>query len=394
MINKLNSYRARSNARVARVVAVLAVSISVVFLARCRGESGAEKTARLEKEFERYYNSLRPLKPLPKDKTYRLVVRYAVDPDLPAPSAESLQEIFRRSERLCRELLGYRVEFQLKEKIDLYKFFESRRKDHETAPFSYMPAAWYVDPRSPDAFDRTLQAVKAAISKKDDALLVKYFGPPLESERMMKDGSERTPARNFRGTPRQAGMTFDRAAYARRITDEFFRKLNLLYAERDRKGRPLYSPERKLHFSFAHWDAVAYREREADIIVTNTIIAGPDATMPIYVINRGGVTSAFIENNEFRQLGGVGIFPLYQFFSDGDFFNKFRGKLTHRQKLELTAYLWVHELGHLLARKAENYDLDGSIHKTAVDLDYLSWVALVKRGPRQKNAFVNTLEKF
>jgi hypothetical protein len=331
--------------------------------------------AELEKKFVDYYKKLPELKKLSKTKEYNFNVKYVIDPDLPSLDIKKLKKVFHLCKKITHDLIGYKINFKLIQTIDIYKFFEEKKQDLNREPFSYIPRSWYIDPDSKNAFSESLKAVKKAVSKKDDKLVFSYFGKPNDY--------------NPKKKPK-----YDKEKYAKKITKEFFKNLKGIYNEPDLKKRPLYSHKRKYHFSFAHWDVIAWQEKEADIIITNTVIAGPDTGMPMYVITRGGVSSAFIENNEFRPYQGIGVFPLYQFLSDGEFFNEKRGKLSLKEKIEITAYMWLHEFGHLLMRKTENYDLDGSVHKTATDLNYLGWMKNVKKMHKKVKGKIENLKKY
>jgi len=361
--------------KILSILIILCLSFSLLFYQSREGEKKEIPLPQLEKKFLKYYKNLTNLKKLSKDKQYNFKVKYVVDPDLPSLDIIKLKKVFKQCQKITKELIGYKISFKLIKTIDIYKFFENKKNDLSKEPFTYISRSWYIDPDSKDAFSQSLKAVKQAIGKKKDKILFQYFGIPDDYNSKKKKG-------------------YNKNKYAKKITKLFFKNLKEIYAESDLENRPLFSHKRKYHFSFPHWDVIAYQEKDADIIVTNTLLAGPDTGMPLYVITRGGVSSAFIENNEFRPYQGVGIFPLYQFLSNGKFFNKMRGKLTLEEKLEITAYMWLHEFGHLLMRKKENYDLDGSVHKTATNLDYLSWMKKVKKMHKKVKGKIGELKKF
>ncbi|MBI3394619.1 MAG: hypothetical protein HY042_02175 [Spirochaetia bacterium] len=233
-------------------------------------------------------------------------------------------------------------------------FFAKRQDAFSHPVYSYPAKAWYLDPDAPGTLAEVTQTVTAVVNDKSPELLARYFGV-------------------MQGT---------KESYAQGITAHFFQKLRMLYAERDLHGKPLYGRDspaiRRQSLSFPHWTSLALRESDVDFLVTNTALAGPDTGMPLYVINRGGVTTAFVENNKFRPYQAVGVFALYPFLSTGEYFQKERGVFPRAQLLDAGAVLFVHELGHLLLRKAENYTLDGSVFRAPRDLRYVEWAREVK----------------
>lgn len=353
------------------VIIILIFAIGLFQVAFCK-EKPQLSIDELAVEFHKYYKKLPNLRKLTKEKKYKLRVKYVVDPDLASLAVGELKKLFKKTSTLAKKMLGYRVEFNLVKVIDIYDFFESKKENFTTVPFSYLPKSWYIDPFAKDTFARSLKAIKGAVDKKSDDILFQYFGKPGDYK----------------------NNNYDKSDYARKITKIFIQRMKGIFAEKDLSGRDLFSHKRKFHFSFAHWDAIAYQEKDADLIITNTLISGPDTAMPLYVINRGGITSAFVENNEHRPLQAVAIFPMYQFLADGKYFLKIRGKLTYVQKMNISAYMWIHELGHLLMRKEENYTLDGSVHKTAVDLNYLSWMRNVRKNHKNVKGAIGNLKKF
>ncbi len=149
-------------------------------------------------------------------------------------------------------------------------------------------------------------------------------------------------------------------------------RLNGIYQEKDLKGKPL-SNRRFEQMSYAHWSVIAYNLKKADFIITNTVIAGADTDMPIYVINRGGVTSAFVENNLYNPYQAAGIFATYQYLSNGSYFSKARGYLPKSLLIKVMAHLFVYELGHFLGRYKEYYNLKRFVHVAPTDLNYRRW---------------------
>lgn len=350
------------------LVALVLVPVFFTMFGNCRGRKQALTDQK--KKFNEFVKSMPDLKVLPAGEKYlyKLRVNYIVDPDLPALDISQVEELFRRTTEYTRRLLGYRVEFILTGTEDIYRFFERKKSDLEDPVFSYPARAWYLDPEAKDLRERVKNVVNSALkkmNKKDPAIALQYFGE--------------APA----GTG-QADF----------VTDVFFKRMRGVLSGTDLRGRPLSAHKRKHHFSFAHWDSLIWQEKEVDFYLVNSMMAGPDTGMPFYVINRGGITSGFVENNPHRPYQAAGVMMLHQFLGQSDYLKKVRGERTLDQTLTSIAVMWVHELGHFLARKEENYTLDGSVHRAPIALDYWSWAQNVLANHKKVTGRIGTLKKF
>ena len=331
----------------------------------CKSEVGKKKEA-----FTNYIKSLPELKVLTKDKNYTLIVDYVYDPLLPKLSNIEMKKLFKNTIAYTKKLLGYTIKLQLRKKMHISQYFKDKMVFINHKVLSYPIDSWYLDYSSKDIYEKVKMVITKVISRKSQKVLNNYFGTITSTKEM----------------------------YVQTITDNFFKNLKGIYSEKDESGKPFYHPEknniRKYHISFTHWDAILLQQKDADFILTNTAIVGPDKGMPVYVIKRGGVTSAFVENNKHRPFQAAGVITQYPMLSNGPFFKKIRGVYSRKDSIRAIAIIWVHELGHFLMRKKENYSLKGSVHRTAADLDYKKWtVEIIKTNKSQSDA-IGTLKKF
>lgn len=321
--------------------------------------------AGMEKSFHAYVENLPPLEPVDLKAKHTLNVLYVEDgamPDLPEP-----RKLFALTEKLAREYLDLKVQFKLSGREPIDRFFERCEERFNHPVTSYPIQGWHLSFADPDLARQVEPAILRVLRSHDVDLIEATFGPRGDSE----------------------------ALYISQIARQFVKKNQAIYSERNREGKELrHIPALTRQTAFAYWDALLYQEKEADFIVTNTILAAPDRTMPLYVINRGGITSGFVENNEYRPYRGAGMLALYPFLSDGPFFIAERGNYTAEEKLETIAFLWLHELGHLLLRKQENYTLNGSVHRAAIDLNYRGWVKGIKKHHKQIKEEVPVVKYF
>lgn len=318
------------------------------------GNADLRGTSDIAERFSRYVSSLPDLRLLPADASHELLVDYVFDSSLPGMQPAEVPAFLRETEKQAREYFGVRIQLRLREVHAIDDFFADRSKAFADPVLGWPARSWHIPTDAKDFKPRVEAAVYSAIEGRKASLLEQYFG-------------------KARGTPRQ---------YAERISREFTSRLLAICSEPDLSGRPLAKGckgKRETQMSFAHWDSILYQERQVDFLLTNTILAAADSGMPVYVINRGGVTSGFVENNAVRPYQGVGLLATYPFYSNGPFFRRVRGHVSPELAREIAMFLFLHELGHLLLRIPENYELDGSIHRAPKDLDYPNWLRLVKR---------------
>jgi len=323
----------------------------------------------LSVQFENYYEKIPELAPLDLSKPILLEIDYVEDADYPQLAADDLQLFLKRTQTRAKELLGIHVIFQFKEKIQAKNFFEDHKNKFETAPFSYLAKEWYVDPDTENFSADVAKIIRQRLEKVDNTILKNYFPGNFKS----------------------------RESVYQNAIEQFLKRIRSIQNERDTQGNPIYQkniPHKKYFQSYTHWDSILYQYTHADIILYNGLIAGADTEMPIYVIVRGGVTSAFIENNAYRKHRGIGLVTLYPCFSRGEYFASVRGVYAHSDSIECAAHIFVHELGHLLLHKEENYTFEGSIHRAPPDLDYMKWVNAIKRHNKMRSNEIGLLKKF
>jgi len=320
-------------------------------------------------QFEKFYEQIPELSPLDLSKPILLEISYVEDADYPKLTDADLQRFLNRTQARAKDLLGVPVFFQLKKKIEAKDFFESEKSKFETAPFSFLSKEWHLDSDAENFSADAGKIVRQQLQKVEDKILKKYFPDTrLHREQIYQNA-----------------------------TEQFLKRLRAIQNEHDIQGNPIYQkniPHKKYFQSYAHWDSILYQYADADIILYNGLVAGADTEMPIYVIARGGVTSAFIENNLHRKYHGVGLVTLYPCFSRGSYFVSVRGVYSPSDSIECAAHIFVHELGHLLLHKEENYTFEGSIHRAPPDLDYMKWVNAIKLQKKMRSDEVGLLKKF
>lgn len=317
-----------------------------------------------EAKYDAYVAALPELKEVPRGDKVVLTVHYVERPQLPALDTNQREDLYRLTEDLVKKTLGYDLKIEETIVYRARDFLKAVAPRFKASPQRYPALAYPISFFAADRDARVLAAIKPAFAKHPAARIAQYLGE--------------------HNTPEAAARFF--------IT-----RLGEIYGETDFSGKAILSAanaQEEVLFSYGHWSSILQGERDADFILTNTGIIGADTGMPLYVIARGGVTSAFVENNAYRPFQGVGVIGLYPFLSDGAVFRAQRGELTLGQKLETIAWIWVHELGHLLMKKDENYTLKDSVHRAAPDLRYYDWVRRIKKSRNHHSDQVQLMKKF
>lgn len=317
-----------------------------------------------EADYEKYLKALPDLKPIAAGASVSLAVRYVENPDLISLDAATRAKLYRMVEKYAAE--AYKIELKLTEEsaVKVADFFKSVRAWFNESPIGFPAQSYLISWFSMDREKRIAETIAATLKQHDAAKIREYLGE-------------------------------DRSLDA--LTAKFIITLGKIYSEKDLRGRPLLfgkNRDTEPRFSFGHWSTILQGEKTVDFILTNGGIIGADNGMPIYVIARGGVTSAFVENNAHRPYQGVGVLGLYPFLSDSKFFVERRGALTADEKLEAIAWVWLHELGHLLFKKSENYTFADSVHRAPPDLKYFEWTKRVRGSRNHHTNEIANMKKF
>lgn len=335
--------------------------LSVLLIAACKKPLDLKKE---EAAYDAYLERLPELRPVPQSQRVNLQVIYVNDPRLPELDAAGRQRVYEAVQILAKRVYGYDLSIVEKKEQNIKSYFSEVSNRFNESPIRFPAVSYLISWFSPQRDALVGETIAAGLKKHSPQKLAEYLGE----------------------------ATAPAAA-----SHKFLQKLDAIYNEPTKNGRPFLSGDNQkdeVQLSYGHWSTILQGEREFDFVLTNTGIIGADNGMPLYVIARGGVTSAFIENNAFRPLQGTGVLGMYPFLSDTPFFLAERGQLTAEQKEETIAWLWMHELGHLLLKKEENYDFSDSVHRASVNLRYYDWVKAVRSTKDHRTDRVGLLKKF
>lgn len=319
---------------------------------------------REEALYEDYLNALPELKAVPTSSPLTLKVLYVENPHLQKLDAAARQRVYASVASLAKQIYGYTLNVTEVKQVTIRDYFANAAASFKKSPIRFPALAFLIPWRATDRDARVAEAIAAALKKHKPSKLEEYLGQEVD------------------------------ALSATRV---FLQKLGTMYDETAADKKPLLSAQNMNEepwFSYGHWSTVLQGEKDYDFILTNIGIIGADNGMPLYVIARGGVTSAFVENSAHRPYQGVGVLGLYPFLADTAYFNRERGALTEAQKEEAIAWLWLHELGHLLLKKEENYDFVDSVHRAPPNLRYYDWVKRVRSSKNHHSSEIGQMKKF
>ncbi len=319
---------------------------------------------REEALYDAYVSALPDLQVVPTNRPVTLKILYAEDPHFPRLDATARQRVYTSVSMLAQQAYGYTLSITEAKQTTVADYFSASAARFKESPIRYPALAFLISWYATDRDARVAETIGAALKKHGKPKLEEYLGRDTDAES---------------------------------ATRVFLTKLGTMYSETTASGKPLISAQNQNEeawLSYGHWSTLLQGEKDFDFILTNVGIIGADNGMPLYVIARGGVTSAFVENSAHRPYQGVGVLGLYPFLAETAYFNAQRGQLTQSEKEEAIAWLWLHELGHLLLKKEENYDFADSVHRAPHNLRYYDWVKKIRNTKNHRSGEIAAMKKF
>lgn len=292
-----------------------------------------------------------PLRVVPANRKHELRVLYLDDERLPTLPAEQVAVLREKIERLLLEWFGYRVTLRDVGRKNLAAYFRAQQAVFDR--YARTIREIDIDPAAPDGRTRIRAAIAGAFRGRDLALIEEHLGA----------GKLESKAR---------AVTVAEAKFIERLTE--------LQAIGLPDGKPFTTPFSSKLTSFIHWGVLLHELRDADVILTNSMMLGADAQMPLYVIARGGVTTGFCNGNKHNSYQAATMIGLFPFLSDAPVFLRERGRIPDSERLDVIATMVLHELGHFFLRRAECYDHPHCVHVAPRGLAYYTWHQGIRNG--------------
>ena len=329
----------------------LLVIAGVFLLSRERPWRKRPDQAHCRALLERYRETERPLPPSDPTARYRLPVLFALDPKLEAPGESELAWLLRHAEASAARLLSLDVRFVRHRTVLTEDLFETRIFGRGVHDLSWCRAsALSIDIERPDIEDHAYWAVRFSLEEHPRRRIAEYFGSQVDPEQ---------------------------------VSTRMLEQLRRLHSMRDTNGSSLHDGRRKRHLQFSAWHSICAQEKRASVVITNSLIAGIEARMPIYTMARGGVSTGFVCRNDAAPHEGVVVLTLFPILSNNNVFVHLRGRVDRKRALEAASIVLLHELGHLLLHKTEDYRFPGSVHQAPRDLNYVGWAEKVLQSRSQ-----------
>jgi len=128
---------------------------------------------------------------------------------------------------------------------------------------------------------------------------------------------------------------------------------------------------------WAYWSLMAKRGIEAEIILTNQLIASVEyMEVPIHTSLRGGITGGSTEYNPTSRFGASVWVSLFPYLSEDPQIKELRGgrSYTRDEALNLAGAMLAHEMGHQLYHLGHLWSNEACVMRPAEALDFTTWV--------------------
>ncbi|MBL6930541.1 MAG: hypothetical protein ISR46_03495 [Rhodospirillales bacterium] len=173
----------------------------------------------------------------------------------------------------------------------------------------------------------------------------------------------------------------DLESFANAIIETFRTRLSYWTSARLEDGYPVigeFPGRQNLPLNeYGYWTLMAKRGVEADIILTNQLVASVEyMPIPIHTSIRGGITGGSTEYIPASQFGSSVWVSLFPYLSNDKQIKKLRnGDVYTRDKaLTYASAMLAHELGHQLLQLGHPWSNEACIMRPAEVLDFASWV--------------------
>lgn len=288
-----------------------------------------------------------PLKDLPADNEYTIVIQRVLDKRLPYLSEAEFQDMLNRTREYIREHLGYTVHFYIKGNKDLPEFM----KDMEFI----------------NSLD-TMDELKRLLLNPDDQL----------DRQKLKQSIEKLIAETPEATLKTYVPNYERYKSKNELCDYLYQNyLNKLLKINNiitKDGSKLADHRYSASLTYPFWDTVLREAQFCNFIFANTIMADMELELPLYVTLRYGITTGLVEGNRYNMYRACGIIFTYPFLSKDNFFiNEREEQIPQKELTDVIALYSTHEFGHFLNHYKDYYDHKNCIMVPANSLNYYKW---------------------
>jgi len=128
---------------------------------------------------------------------------------------------------------------------------------------------------------------------------------------------------------------------------------------------------------WAYWSLMAKRGIDAEIILTNQLVASVEyMEVPIHTSLRGGITGGSTEYNPTSRFGSSVWVSLFPYLSEDPQIKELRAgrSYTRDQALRYAGAMLAHEMGHQLYHLGHPWSNEACVMRPAEALDFAAWV--------------------
>ncbi len=173
----------------------------------------------------------------------------------------------------------------------------------------------------------------------------------------------------------------DVASFSQVVVETFRERLSHWTVAKLQDGNPMIGtvpgrPDLPIN-EYGYWTLMAKRGIQAEIILTNQLIASVEyIPVPVHTSIRGGITGGSTEFNPSSKLGSSVWVSLFPYFSDNPQIIKFRNGDTYSrdEALSYAGAMLAHEMGHQLLQLGHPWSNAACLMRPAEMLDFASWV--------------------
>jgi len=318
--------------------------------------------------WENFITHLPVLKPITNDTTHTIRVKRIIDERLPNLTEEQFERLNQKVIQNTKKHLDIDVKLVNVGQEEIRDFFKRYDYIYKKLHFQYLFESLYLNLAFEEDRLRLKKSIEARVEQSEWHIVQEFIAPEVRPHIKSKK---------------------DAANY---LYNELMIKHNRIGSIRVVNEELVRNRDYELTQHYATWVITQYETREADLFITNTMIASADAEMPFYVVKRGGITNGLTGNNLFNQYQGTVTVGLFPFLSNAEFFQEERGLIPPEKLIDIISLLIVHEFGHLLGRYREYYDLENSVHVAPKDLNYYKWFLDIQKSPSKNPEKLETLK--
>ncbi|MEI0700906.1 hypothetical protein [Brachyspira intermedia] len=274
--------------------------------------------------------------PLNKDKIYDVNITYIEDDDIIGFTPGDFLDIFDEDlSKLTYDILGYKIKYNLKNGVDVNKFYSDNRK--VIIENSYIFKRDFIDIKNID-YNQLEKDILYSLSNETSANIKKLFGYEY-------------------GTPLKI--------IAENIAPSYEQSILNIWNSPVKGRNELLDGKRLFIFTSLYWRIVANEFRDSSIVIINMPLTSNYRGMSAKSIADGGFVDRIVcENNNIKPCKSISIISTYQFLNS---------RLNNETLKNIFSYYVVQTIAMMFAKYDIHSDEKHSIMSEVNRFDYINW---------------------